>query len=177
MSLARLKSFVEEKKRRAKEEKIDWEKRKQEWIDEVGKLYRMIENWLKDIDIRIKYEDIELFEEKLGKYKMKKMILDVGGEKVELTPIGTIIIGAKGRVDIEGPRGKVKILLVPKDAEGPRIRVDIFDSRIDLKEEKAKTTKSIQWEWKIAIPPPNIKYISLDKDTFSEIILGVVGAD
>lgn len=181
MSLARLKNFIEEKRKKAEEEKINWEQEKKEWIDKLDELYRMIEDWLKDVDIKIEYEDIELFEQRLGKYRTKKMVLDVGGERVELRPIGTIIIGAKGRVDVEGPRGKVKIVLVPKDAEGPAIRVRIFTSGADLKkeleEEKQKTAKPIQWEWKIATPPPNVKCINLDKDTFSEILLGVVGAD
>ena len=140
----------------------------------------MIENWMKEIDIEIKYEEIALFEEKLGGYKTKKMILDVGGEKVELRPIGTILIAAKGRIDIEGPRGKVKIVLVPQDADGPMISGRIVIPEAELKKELddiRKSAKPIQWTWKIATPPPNIKYINLNKDTFSDRLLEVVGAD
>ena len=99
---------------------------------------------MKEIDIEIKYEEIALFEEKLGGYKTKKMILDVGGEKVELRPIGTILIAAKGRIDIEGPKGKVRILLVPQDADGPMISGMIVIPEAKLKKELEEIEKKEQ---------------------------------
>ena len=167
MGLAKLQEFIERRRKEAAETKIDWEKRKKEWLEAVNKLYELVENWLKEVGVEVTYEDTELFEERLGRYKVRKMVLNIGGEKVELRPVGTLVIAAKGRVDVEGPKGRIKIVLVPKDSEGPVVRVGKAPSGEEIAE----------WEWKIATPPPDIRYIELNKDTFSEILLGVLGAD
>jgi hypothetical protein len=35
--------------------------------------------------------------------------------------------------------------------------------------------KDIEWDWKIATPPPRIQYINLEQDTFLEALMEVVG--
>ena len=53
MSLARLKTFVEEKRKRAKDENIKWEEKKREWLEDLSNLYKMIEK----LDERDRHRD------------------------------------------------------------------------------------------------------------------------
>jgi hypothetical protein len=49
---------------------------------------------------------IELSEEKIGKYKCQVLEIDFSGQVIRFEPVGTLIIGAWGRIDIQRkPRG------------------------------------------------------------------------
>jgi hypothetical protein len=50
------------------------------------------------------------------------MILKIGRQEIVMTPIGTLLIGAKGRVDVVGPAGRARLVLVNSQASGPTIR-------------------------------------------------------
>lgn len=168
-----LQEFINTKKQKIKESPVNWEQVKSEWLKKLYELYKNIESWLKDFDsIRITYSDIELNEDKIGIYSAKKMIITISDEQVSLEPAGTLLIGAKGRVDIIGKNGRVKIVLVPKDSEGPSIKVSIWTG--DEKEEK-NLANTKEWTWKLSTRPPVIKYIELDSDSFSDALLEAIG--
>lgn len=164
------------------EEKIDWEKRKQWFIEKVNEFYKVIDSYLEPYKDKIKINAIEtvIYEDELGSYKVKKRILNVKGHKVEFTPIGTIIIGAWGRIDMEGSNGKVKFVLVPEYSEAPKIESKILLNDKDIKkwEEKqkkeAEKIKKAKKVWKIATPPPNIRYFDLDEDIFFDKLMEVI---
>jgi hypothetical protein len=66
--------------------------------------------------------------------------------------------------------GKVKFVLVNKNASTPKINVWIKGEQPPKEE-----AKIIQWDWKIATPPPRIQYINLQQDTFLNALMELVG--
>lgn len=165
----------------AAEQSYDWEKERNDWLGYLGSLYAQIESFLKKyIDegsIRIEYKAMELNEENIGLYSVNRMIIHVGRQEIALTPIGTLLIGSKGRVDVEGSYGKAALLLVDKDKVGPRpsVRVKIMDSPHSLGLER-ETEKKIEWTWKIASSPPVVGFIELNAESFYQLIMEVSNA-
>ena len=119
-----------------------------------------------------------LNEENIGSYDVDVLTIKIIGTTITLTPIGTLLIGGKERIDMVGPKGKVKFVLVPKGSTGPRIVVreaechndiDIHDFSETKKEESIR-----EWEWRIMTSPPQISYLPLDGDAFYSAMLEVI---
>jgi len=175
-----LQAFIAAKKKSEKTKEIDWAKKKDDWLEKLNKLYTNIESWLNDLEqdvVSIKYTDKEINEEHIGMYSARKMVLRIADEQVVLDPVGTLLIGAAGRVDMIGKNGKVKFVLVPESSKGIQIKVTVkaeVEPEKRDEEDKQDTIKE-DWVWKIATPPPSIKYIEIDSDSFSDALLEVIG--
>jgi hypothetical protein len=165
----------------AAEQSFDWEKERNDWMGYLDSLYAQIESFLKKyIDegaIRIEYKPMELNEENIGLYSVNRMIIHIGRQEIALTPIGTLLIGSKGRLDVEGSYGKAALLLVDKDRVSPRpsVRVKIMDSQKSPEPER-ETEKKIEWTWKIASSPPVVRFIELNAESFFQLIMEVSNA-
>ena len=171
-------AFITAKKQNALDEvKIYWGKKRDEWLQSLNEIYAQFKNWLNNFEdsdvISLEYKNKEINEEHIGIYSANKMIITIASEQILLEPIGTLLIGAKGRIDMKGKNGTIKFVLVPKQSGGPSIKVDIATGDEPKPEEKKGV--QIEWEWKIATPPPSIKYIELDSDSFSDALLEVIG--
>jgi hypothetical protein len=58
-------------------------------------------------------EEVDVFEPRLGAYAAPMLTLIIAVTLiVRLRPIGTVVIGGEGRVDLEGPDGSVKLGLL-----------------------------------------------------------------
>lgn len=167
----------------ASQPKINWEKEKEYWLKNIIKLYDQIEAYLQEFkkkgDVKFLYEPIEKHEEKLGAYSANKMIISVKGTNVTLDPIGTILIGASGRIDMTGPSGTVRFVLVPGEETGVGLRITVVDGANENREKKDSSdpqgvTQTLTW--KIATPPPNIRYEELDEESFFEALMEVINA-
>ncbi len=112
-----------------------------------------------------------VYEELVGSYDVEQQIIVLGKNTVRLTPIGTFLIGTKGRVDMEGPRGVARLLLAPKEATAPKVSFSSAASRGDKTE---GDPQAIEWSWKLSTPPPHIRYIELTDDSFRAALMGVV---
>jgi hypothetical protein len=162
------------------ERPVDWEKERNDWIAYLNSLYDQIESFLKAYkdSIRIEYPELQLDEEYIGRYTVKQMILHIGRQEITLTPIGTLLIGFKGRVDVVGSAGKASLALVNKDAVDARslirVKVTVGTKKSPQPEEGMK--KNIEWVWKIAGPPPLIRFIDLNEETFLQLIMDVSNA-
>ena len=162
----------------AKEEpSIDWTQIRDDWIKHLDEFYQLAEGFLqKYIDqgkVRITTATKQVNEEHIGSYNVKSLEVEIGTIKVRLDPIGTLIVGAKGRVDMCGPHGMVKFVLVPKTASSSTIRVIDRDSSSETKDEPEPVK---EWAWKRRTPPPNIKYIELEEESFLSAIMEVANA-
>jgi hypothetical protein len=103
------------------------------------------------------------------------MTVKLKGDEVIFEPIGTNLIGTKGHVDMKGSAGTVKFVLVNKQSSAPRIKLTIQVSGESEKEEaKESADHEIEWNWKIATPPPRIKYIELDEDSFFDSLMEAI---
>src|SRR5271156_3774424 len=111
--------FVKRQQTKAQEEGVlDPQAELQQWRDHLDALYEQITKFMKDYiqngSAKIEYQNIELNEDFVGPYIVRKMFLKIGLSTVTFTPVGTMLIGTKGRVDVQGPLGKTRLSLVNK---------------------------------------------------------------
>ncbi len=156
-----------------------WENQRDEWLRFLDALYQRIEGFLSKYtssgEINIEYTPITLTEENIGSYQVRKALLKIGRSVVTLLPVGTLLIGSKGRVDVLGPRGTtVPILLInskiQKASDMIRVQVSIGGKPTDPPKEEPK---EITWEWKMLTRPPERRFIELTQEAFFEMLMEV----
>jgi hypothetical protein len=102
------------------------------------------------------------------------MVVKIGPKSVVLEPIGTLLVGAKGRVDIIGPAGKAQLLLVDGKASGSASLIHVTVG-VDWKlpSAPAKSKREIEWEWKIVTRPPERRFIKITQQSLFQLIMEV----
>lgn len=104
VSSSRFSEFLGRKKAQYEEEQINWNRIKKDWIEQLKGFMKQIDEWLeaqkKAGTISIREMNFSLQEEHLGEYKAPSRELSISNEKIQIKPIGRLIIGAKGRIDI-----------------------------------------------------------------------------
>lgn len=171
--------FIKNQRAKADEEfEINWGKKRDEWLVYLGQLYKKILNMLKNYtdsgDLLVEYREKTINEELIGEYKAKAMILKFKESEVTLEPIGTNLIGAKGRVDLKGSAGTVRFVLVNEQSVGVKEIIKIYRSGESRAKEKKQGAEKIEWDWKIATPPPRIEYIDLNEESFFDALMEVI---
>lgn len=155
---------------------IDWDTQKDEWLNHLAQFYKRVEDFLQKYvtsgDISLKYQEKTINEDPIGSYPVKELHIRIKNKGVVLDPIGTNIIGAKGRVDMKGSAGIVKFVLVPKNSAAPGLKITMGGQPVLKEIETKEETRSI--EWKIATPPPRIKYIEVNGDSFFDSLMEVI---
>jgi hypothetical protein len=160
------------------ENPIDWDMKRDEWLESLSKFYNKVETFLeeyvKDEKVKLLDEDKKIFAEYIGEYSVRILNIELGSHKLKLEPIGTNLIGAKGRVDLIGANGTVKFVLVNKNSASPETKINIW---IKGEEPPGKDDEPevIEWDWKISTPPPRIRYINLEQETFLDALMEVMG--
>jgi hypothetical protein len=159
-------------------EKFDPVKELQSWLGTLQQLYATIESYLEAYvssdGIQIQYQDVELNEEFSGPYKARQMILKIGSQQVTLRPVGTMLIGSRGRVDVLGPQGRAILALVNKKATSRRSMISVTISGPGIAPQpKPEAATPVEWEWKIVSPSPNGQFTVLSKEAFQQLILEV----
>jgi hypothetical protein len=148
MAQDQLRKFFREKNRKALPADTNWTARRDNWIKAVDRLYQTIENdYLKDAkaEAAISYVEKVINENHIGEYRIRELHLRVGDEEVVFSPKGTNIIGAKGRIDVQGDRGEATIIWQP----GNRWSV-------------------------VASRTPTLKVIPFDKASIAELLRGIM---
>jgi len=79
-----------------------------EWVAALHALMEMFRGWLADAErerlLRVEAEEINRDEERLGSYQVPVMkLLTPKGESLRIVPRARIVVGARGRVDLECP--------------------------------------------------------------------------
>lgn len=158
---------------------INWAKKRDEWLKCLKEFYDRVNSYLKKYvsegRIRIASGRKRISEDYIGEYEVSMVTIHIGNSQIRLEPIGTNLIGAKGRVDMVGPNGKVKFVLVDKEASAPRVSVQIVEQYKEASLETPKTQK-MEWDWKISTPPPAIKYIELNPESFFDAFMEIANA-
>lgn len=74
------------------------------WQNAVAGLHKLIRNSLRDYSdqglITITENTVTAFEERLGAYSVQQLFLEAGPVTLVVDPVGTVIIGGQGRVDL-----------------------------------------------------------------------------
>ena len=171
-------SFVHQQQDKKEDRKEYWSRERDTFISLVDSVYKNIEeflySWTSNGLVTIEYHEHEIHEEDTGIYKIRKCIIAIGNRFIALTPIGTQLIGTKGRIDISGAFGRSRLVLVDKDTSSFRVTVTQVDLSNPEEENKGKTPqKEIEWTWKIVSNPPNIKFIEFNKENFLSKVLEI----
>jgi hypothetical protein len=158
-------------------EAADWAMERDEWLSHLKELYDQIESFLAEYietgEIKPSYSDIRMNEENIGSYTARQMILKIGRQEITLTPIGTRLLGAKGRVDVEGPAGRTRFLLVNSEASRPTFKVTVSIGGKPEPPAAEAAPKEIKWAWKIATSPPTIRYVELTPESLFQALMEV----
>lgn len=168
--------FVTRQTSKEKEPKVNWKKRRKEWLNHLSNFYQKVEEFLNDYvvtgQISINYSVKSIIEDGLGEYEVNTATIKIGPSEIKLEPIGTNVIGAKGRVDMNGLNGTVKFVLVDQEASEPRTSVPIW-IRGEKPPPLPAKPKCIKWTWKISTPPPYLRYIELEPESFFDAVMEV----
>ncbi len=155
---------------------INWPRKLETWRGEVEGLLSKMERYLKvyidDGKINAHREPIELSEPNVGSYDTEELILKIGIKRVVARPMGMQLIGAKGQVDLIGPRGIIRIALLERG--GPKREVAILEFNQFVEDNggfKYRNSDIDKQGWYITSPPPDITVTALNKETFQEAIM------
>lgn len=148
------------------------------WLDRLNSLYKELSGYLADYvqagSVSYQLQDINLEEDFSGPYVAKMMLVRIGLKQIRVVPIGTMLIGSRGRVDIIGESGRSRLMLVNAKVTNPKqlVQVQIVDpSRTPQK--KATRREQIDWVWKIVSAQPSFAFVELTKETFFDALLDV----
>lgn len=158
------------------EPEVDWDLEREEWLQYLDQFYKLVEGYMREyVDqgkVRLQRGVKKLHEEFIGDYPAATVTLHIGRNRIVFDPVGTNLIGAKGRVDMRSAKGTVKFVLVPEDATAMRWRSHIGLADDPVPDEPVERVEN--WAWKIATPPPKVRCLELCKDSFQDAIMGVV---
>ena len=105
---------------------IDWDAKRNEWIGYLDQFYKTVEQFLseyvKDGKISYRYSEKKIIEDYIGEYPANVLQIELGPHTIKFEPIGTNLIGAKGRVDLIGANGKIKLYWSIKHLQAQELR-------------------------------------------------------
>lgn len=105
------------------DQQVDWPRRKEKWLTELNFLLSFISSELSAAGVPSEQMELthhRIHEETLGSYVADGLKLDIGSGWVTFEPIGSVIIGGYGRVDVKGPAHNEKVKLIAHDANEQR---------------------------------------------------------
>lgn len=99
--------FLRQQKKAASPERRA--QRLKKWLAVLDGFYGEVRSWLDEARqeklIKVTAGEVTITEEALGTYRAPSLTLAVEKKTVKLKPIGSVIIGADGRVDMESSSG------------------------------------------------------------------------
>lgn len=165
------KSFIEKKNNKADSLRPVKEKRIEEYISLVDKLYSDIDNdWLRGYvpdQIKTGVEKMILHEDSLGEYEISKKWIQIGDDKIYLIPAGTLIIGSTARVDLVFGAKSVMIMWIEESIKSP------FDE-LNARKKALKKKEKAKYAWKMAVRNGSIHYEDVTPDSFKEAIVRLI---
>ena len=171
-------AFIEEQTARpAGEPDVDWEQEREEWLQYLDQFYRLVEEFMGEYvnrgKVGLRRSSKTLNEEFIGEYSAATMAMDIGRNSIIFDPVGTNLIGVKGRVDMRGAKGVVKFVLVPEDAAIIGWQVHVTEGADPVPDLKPAEPVD-KWTWKIATPPPQVRCVELRRHSFQDAVMQVV---
>lgn len=139
--------------------------------DSVYALFDDIQSWISPSSLKAIKEETELVEENSGKYKIDKLTLkDKKGNTIaEFIPYGAYVIGANGRIDLNGTIGRAIIVNLEKG--GPSYSQKIIEGKKIVSSKSTSFYKGVDkdgWYW---IENRILgKAFYLDKELFIDLI-------
>lgn len=157
---------------------VDWAQTRDEWLNELNTLYTKIAGFLQEYinagSISYGFTKIEVTEPELGTYEAKRMDISIGRQHMSLLPVGTLLVGCKGRVDAQGAAGRAQILLVNKRVKSA---ADLVKVRVNVKGSMPPSPpEPTSWDWKILTNTIQKRFVDLDKESFFALLMEIANA-
>jgi len=166
---------------------VDWNSQRDNWKSHVESLYSDIAKWTTDFTtaelLRIEREPISITEEEIGTYSIDKLIVMVAGRTVVFEPVGTLLIGAWGRINVHCAGKKESLLLLPPSTMGVSEMINV---QISLPDETGSVKGSIftgsattQADgypalcWKI-LQEASMSFIDLTEEAFFDLLASLL---
>lgn len=161
--------------------KIDWARMRDEWLGDLDSLYRQVIDFLQEYikagTISYKFTEIELTEENIGKYLARRMDIKIGRQRISLVPVGTLLIGSKGRVDAVGSGDRAQILLVDKRASSAADLIKVtVSTKGGLPPSPPRRKEPIFWGWKVVADAAQRRFVDLNQDSFLALLMKIANA-
>lgn len=162
---------------KSEENEINWQSQKTEWLEFIEQFYESLEHWLSPYKdqgtVSYTYKDLQLTEEYIGTYGVKAMIADFAGQQLTIEPQGTVLIGTKGRIDMEGAKGLVQFVLADKNSSGMKVTVSVSVNGEKPKEKESQ--KAPEWTWKIVLRASRkVSFVEFNEENFFDALMEVV---
>ena len=173
--------FVKQRTAQANEtlEEVDWEQTRATWLRELDRLYGCMEAYLKNYTdsgrIRIERHAVQLTEDYLGTYDAEKLTFFIGSDKVVAEPIGALLIGSRGRVDLSGNCKTLRIVLLDKGGPSMKITISAGDAPTETSSRSLVRGDVDQAGWYISTRPPGATVTAFNEDSFRDAIMEVSG--
>jgi hypothetical protein len=155
---------------------IDWLGEKNDWLQHLNELFTRVTGFLHEYvtagQVAIDYGQIELNEDNIGPYAAPTMIVKIGRKTITLEPVGTLLIGSKGRVDVVGPLGRVQLLLLDSEVRSlsDLIHVSVSIEGGPPSPPGSKRRAEIKWVWRIVTRPPTTAILEVNRDNFLSLL-------
>jgi len=115
--------FAEGQQKADAENIVDWKEMKNWWVQIVHDLFNQIDGWLHSLiesgSVKSLRKTTKLREQDLGGYDIESLEIQVASRKLAFVPVGTMLIGAFGRIEVNGPNGKAVLVLLNTDNKVP----------------------------------------------------------
>ncbi len=135
-----LKEYLASEAEKLQSEQSDAMRKRDEWVESVGRLLAQIRNWLDEADSRriliYKSGQMTLREAGIGTYDVPLLIIELGAREVSIKPIARFVAGplsstgamhilrSYGRVDMGNRLEKYMIFRTDKELDGPWIIIE-----------------------------------------------------
>jgi hypothetical protein len=165
----RVQQFAEKQKEAATENAVDLKVTKDAWVKAVHDLFDQIHAWLGSViqsgAVKSSRPRTYLAEESLGRYEIETLQLQLASKKMTFRPVGTLLIGAFGRIEVSGPKGKAVLLLLNTNKTVP------------------PSERRLHVGWFIAPPAPVVRSVPraqtemkpLTEDSFQQLFADLFG--
>ena len=160
-----------------------WVGMRVEFLESLKSLHNKIVDFLQEYEknrqISHRFTDVMLIEENVGSYLARRMDIKIGRQSVYLEPIGTSLIGIRGRVDVVGSAGRAQILLVHEKAKSATELYPAWVSaggKPSVPVPPSSQERSNPWVWKIVARGLPKKFVEIDKESFFELLMEIANA-
>lgn len=189
MSIKNLKDMINKQKEQEVHDQEDHfipEEQIEEYRLLVERLYTLaidsISELIAENLIHVHREEIQIYEDSLGDYKIDILYLTINSKKIKFVPAGTMLIGSKGRVDVYGPFSSEKFMLIRKGVQKPgdliKVTVHHGNNKEQLNEGSQEARRKLtvnDWEWK-TLPSDSrwVKFDDVTSDTITDLIMRMI---
>ena len=114
------------------------------------------------------FKDITINEELLGAYTVRMLTLNVGHEKIDFKPIGTMLIGSPGRIDVTCGVRRARIVLTGEKARSPQDHIIVT-----MKGDKPVRRDYGKLVWKLVDMNGLMSFVDLTPQSVQDFIMDI----